>query len=644
VKKPNKNRAATSTPTGPRLGAAARPDGSCEFLVWAPQHGRVEVHILEPRERMLEMEARAHGYHYVLAEDVAPGALYRFRVSGQAEWPDPASRAQPQGVHGPSQVVEPRFAWKDAAWRGLPLERYVTYELHAGTFTREGTFAAIVPRLDELKALGVTAIELMPVAQFPGGRNWGYDGVYPYAAQNTYGGAAGLKALVEACHRRGMAVVLDVVYNHLGPEGNYLAQFAPYFTGRYRTPWGEALNFDGAHSDQVRRYFIENALAWVTDYHIDALRLDAIHAIVDASAVPFLQELGQAVHQRARELRRQIYVIPESDRNDSRIIRPCTECGLGLDAQWSDDFHHSVHTLLTGERDGYYADFGRLEQMARAFCDGYVYSGQYSIYRQRRHGNPSHDLPAGKFVVCAQNHDQVGNRRMGDRLATLVDFESQKLAAGLVLLSPYLPLLFMGEEYGETAPFLYFTSHTDPGLIEAVRKGRREEFARFRWQGEVPDPQEESTFERSRIRWELREQGRHKVLGEFYYALLALRRGVSALARLDKESMRVTVDEKQEALTLHRWDDRGEVVAVFHFGQEARRAKLRLPAGPWQRRLDSAEARWGGPGSSVPQAISSRGSVELALAARSVVLFSQDRRPRKARAGKPRGAPNKRRK
>ncbi len=615
-----------ASPDSLPLGATWHDDGGCDFLVWAPSHDRVEVHIVDPPERCVPMQPLERGYHHARTEGVPPGALYRYRLSGQAEWPDPASRSQPQGVHGPSQVLDPRFPWADAAWRGLALEDYVTYELHTGTFTPEGTFAAIVPRLDELKDLGVTAVELMPVAQFPGARNWGYDGVYPFAAQNTYGGATGLKTLVNACHRRGLAVVLDVVYNHLGPEGNYLGQYAPYFTDRYRTPWGEALNFDGAHSDDVRRYFIENALAWVTGFHIDALRLDAIHAIVDASACPFLQELGAAVHARAKELRRRIHVIPESDRNDSRIIRPREQGGCGLDAQWSDDFHHSLHTLLTGEREGYYADFGSLAHLARAFAEGYVYSGQYSIYRRRRHGNLSRDLPACQFVVCAQNHDQVGNRRLGDRLTTLVDFESLKLVGGVVLLSPYLPLLFMGEEYGEPAPFLYFTSHGDPGLIEAVRKGRREEFARFNWHGEVPDPQDESTFERSRIHWDLRNQGQHKAMREFYRELLALRRRI-ALARLDKAAMNVIPLEKKNTLAVYRCGKPADAFAVFHFGEKTQQVELPLPAGRWTRILDSAEERWHGPGSAVPAAIQSRGNAVLALAPRALVLFSRESLP-----------------
>ena len=314
------------------------------------------------------------------------------------------------------------------------------YELHVGTFTAQGTFDAIVPHLDELKDLGITSIELMPVAQFPGDRNWGYDGVYPFAVQNSYGGPEGLKRLVNACHQRGLAVTLDLVYNHLGPEGNYLQDFGPYFTDRYRTPWGSAINFDGPESDEVRRFFIENALYWVTEFRVDALRLDAVHGIFDFSALHFLQELAAAVHEQAEQLNRRIYVIAESDLNDVRIVRSPELGGYGLDAQWNDDFHHALHTLLTGERTGYYEDFGRIQDLAKAFAEGFVYSGAYSPARRRRHGNSSKDLAAPRFVVFAQNHDQVGNRH---RLSALVSFEWLKLAAAVVLLSPFIPLLFI---------------------------------------------------------------------------------------------------------------------------------------------------------------------------------------------------------
>ncbi|MCJ7830813.1 MAG: malto-oligosyltrehalose trehalohydrolase, partial [Desulfobacterales bacterium] len=431
------------------LGAIYLGEERTSFLVWAPKAHTVTLHILSPDERMVRFEKFPRGYHGAIVENVYPGARYMFRLDDRLERPDPASRSQPVGVHGPSEILDPHFSWEDSCWTGLPLDRYLFYEIHVGAYTSEGTFDAIIPHLADLKELGITAIELMPLAQFPGDRNWGYDGVYPFAVQHTYGGAQGLKKLVDACHKTGLVVVLDVVYNHLGPEGNYFADYGPYFTDIYQTPWGAPLNFDGAFSDDVRRYFIENALYWITELHLDALRLDAVHAILDFSARPFLQQLAQAVKQRSRQLGRRVHLIAESALNDVRLIRQPDLGGFGLDAQWNDDFHHALHTILTGENDGYYQDFGRFDQLVKAFDDGFVYTGQYSAFRKRSHGNRSAEIPSRRFVVSSQNHDQVGNRMLGERLGALVPFEALKLAAGMVLLSPYLPLLFMGEEYGE---------------------------------------------------------------------------------------------------------------------------------------------------------------------------------------------------
>ena len=398
-----------------RLGAVWLDHNRYRFRVWAPFSKEVHVHIVAPEERLIRMQANG-GYHKITLDDVAPGTRYVYRLSNGTELPDPASRHQPEGVHGPSEVVDPRFEWGDGHWFGLPIENYIIYELHVGTFTPKGTFEAVIPHLDDLAQIGITTIELMPVAQFPGTRNWGYDGVFPFAVQNSYGGPDGLKALINACHQRGLVVVLDVVYNHIGPEGNGLAKFGPYFTGRYKTPWGQALNFDDAHSDEVRHFFISNALEWITDYHFDALRLDAVHAILDHSALNFLEELAKAVHEQGTALNRRVYVIAESTLNDTRLIRPTELGGYGLDAQWNDDFHHALHTLLTRERGGYYVDFGDFQHMAQAFSEGFVYSGRYSVNRGRRHGNSSRGIPSVKFVVYAQNHDQIGNRMLGERL------------------------------------------------------------------------------------------------------------------------------------------------------------------------------------------------------------------------------------
>ncbi len=584
------------------LGAYLK-SGTCAFSVWAPFSRRVEVKILSPDEKAIPLVKNSMGYWSGMVENASPGIRYVYRLDDEKERPDPASRFQPFGVHGPSQVIDPdEFAWGDHGWKGMPLKDFIIYELHTGTFTKQGTFDAIIPYLDYLKELGITVVELMPVAQFPGMRNWGYDGVYPYAVQNSYGGAQGLKALVNVCHEKGLAVILDVVYNHLGPEGNYLRDYGPYFTDKYRTPWGDAINFDGPYSDEVRRYFIGNALSWVTEFHVDALRIDAIHGIFDFSAKHFLQELGEAVHHRAEELGRHVYVIPESDLNDVRVINPSEIGGYGLDAQWNDDFHHCLRTLITAEKSGYYEDFGTIVQMEKAYRDGFVYSGQYSPFRKRRHGSSSKDRPAQQFVVFSQNHDQVGNRMQGERLSSLVSFEALKLAAGCVILSPYLPLLFMGEEYGETAPFLYFVSHSDPGLIEAVRNGRKEEFRAFGWEGEPPDPQDERTFLASELHWEERTKGSHGTLLRFYKQLIALRTRTPALFELERERTEVRDCAAEKVLTMRRrsGDGKSRVCVLLNFMTNDVSFQATLPEGPWEKILDSSDGMWEGPGAVLP--------------------------------------------
>lgn len=606
------------------IGALYRRErNACEFTVWAPFVKRVEVKIVFPEEITVPLARDERGYWSGILEQAAPGMQYVFRLDGGKERPDPASRFQPMGVHGPSQIVDPgEFAWQDSGWTGVLLDNYVIYELHVGAFTKEGVFESVIPHLDYLRGLGITALELMPVAQFPGTRNWGYDGVYPFAAQNTYGGPPGLKKLVQACHDRGLAVILDVVYNHLGPEGNYLWDFGPYFTDKYKTPWGDAINFDGPYSDEVRRYFIENALSWITDFHIDALRIDAIHGIFDFSAKHFLEELGDEVHARAGELGRRVYIIPESDLNDVRVINPKERGGFGLDAHWNDDFHHALHTLITEERAGYYEDFGDISHLERAFREGFVYSGQYSEFRKRRHGSSSKDRPARQFVVFAQNHDQVGNRTGGERLASLVSFEALKLAAGVALLSPYVPLLFMGEEYGETAPFQYFTSFGDEQLGSAVRKGRKEESASFGWSGDVADPQAEETFRNSKIDAGLRDRGHHQILLEFYKTLLRLRRETASLHTLSRTDMEVRSYGAEKALFVRRWRGKDEVFGLFHFSYEQHAVLLTLPKGRWEKIMDSSDTRWNGPGSISEEVLESQGAeVMLAIKPQSFVLY-----------------------
>ncbi|MBI5591588.1 MAG: malto-oligosyltrehalose trehalohydrolase [Deltaproteobacteria bacterium] len=608
----------------PKLGPTPLGEGRCRFCVWAPFTDSVEVHLLSPRDRLEPLARDRHGYHCGVLDDVKPGSLYLFRLDRNQERPDPASHFQPRGVHGPSQVVDPAFDWTDGNWRGLPLHRYIFYELHVGTFTTPGTFDAAIERLDDLVTLGITAVELMPVAQFPGERNWGYDGVYPFAAQNSYGGPQGLKRFVNACHARGLAVVLDVVYNHLGPEGNYFRDFGPYFSDIHQTPWGAPINFDGPYSDEVHRYFIENALYWVTACHIDALRLDAVHAILDFSAQPFLRELAKTVKLLADGLGRHIHLIAESDLNDTRLIRQPELGGFGLDAQWNDDLHHALHTVLTDERRGYYGDFGRFDQLLKALREGFVYDGQYSGYRKRRHGNSSRSIPGHRFVVFSQNHDQVGNRMQGDRLGRIVSFEALKMAAGIILLSANLPLLFMGEEYGETAPFPYFVSHSDPGLIEAVREGRRKEFAAFGWEGDPPDPQAEETFFHAKPRPELRlSPGPHRHLWEFYCRLIAFRKSTGDLFTPDPAHMEVFRAGRKRIGVIRRWNDTEDIGIVFHAGDKPVSARVPLPAGCWRREIDSAEAKWGGSGSALAGTIDSEGEIEMELSPYAFLMLSK---------------------
>jgi maltooligosyltrehalose trehalohydrolase len=486
-------------------------------------------------------------------------------MNGGFDRPDPASAYQPEGVHGPSAVVDHRFDWKCDSWRGIPLQDYIIYEMHIGVFTLAGTFDAAIDRIPYLKELGVTAVEVMPVAACPGERNWGYDGVYPYAVQGNYGGPAAFKRFVDACHEAGLAVVLDVVYNHLGPEGNYLRDFGPYFTARHQTPWGEAINYDGPDSAPVRHYFVQNALYWVTEYRVDALRLDATDTIYDLSPRHFLEELAAAVSDRADALNRRIYTIAESAANDARWIRRREQGGFGLNAQWNDDHHHALHRQLTGERQGYYADYPHFSQLAKGLREGFIYTGEHSVYRKRTHGSPSADLPAKRFVVCIQNHDQVGNRMRGDRLGHSLPLAALKLAACWVLLSPYIPLVFMGEEYNESAPFPYFVSHTDEDLIAAVRKGRSEEFAAFAWEGEPPDPQSEDTFLSAKIRPSQREDGNKAELFAFYQKLIRLRKTVDCFASGSREGLQVVSHNSTRTLFVQRDSPSGACVQVFHF-------------------------------------------------------------------------------
>jgi maltooligosyltrehalose trehalohydrolase len=592
-----KPRASQKTPWTLNLGAITQNSSAVHFRVWAPTAKNVKVKIFNPALDSFSLKKNILGYWEGQVAMIKPGTTYKYVIDDGLERPDPASRFQPEGVHGPSQIVDPQaFRWTDQQWKGLSLEEYIIYELHVGTFTPESTFDGVIAKLPYLRdQVGVTAIELLPVAQCPGVRNWGYDGTYLFAPQSNYGGPDGLKRLVDACHAQGLAIIMDVVYNHLGPEGNYLGSFGPYFTDVYRTPWGSAINYDGPHSDAVRHFIISNALYWVTEYHIDALRLDAIHGIFDFSAKHILQELGEAVHSEAHHLERAIHVIAESDLNDSKIIAPLNKGGYGLDGQWSDDFHHALHCVLTKEKKGYYEDFGKLSHLVKAIKDRFVYSGQYSAHRKRQHGNSAKIGAPSQFVVFSQNHDQVGNRAQGERLSTLLPFDALKVAAAAVLLSPNIPLLFMGEEYGETSPFLYFIDHGDEGLIEAVRQGRKSEFAAFGWT-EVPDPYAQSTFDQSRLQWDKHRSEEQQFLQRWYHALIGLRKSIPALGPgRKKDSLKVLADQKAKVLTIHRTGQTGPQAFIFlSLNENAIKTGIVKPDGQWNLTLDSNAREFGG--------------------------------------------------
>jgi len=527
--------------------------------VWAPAAETVELVLGDGRHAM---RAGGDGW-WAAAEPLRPGTDYAFAIDGGDPLPDPRSPWQPAGVHGRSRTVDHEaFAWTDAGWSAQPLVDAVIYELHVGTFTAAGTFVSAIERLDALVELGVTHLELMPVAEFSGDRGWGYDGVDLYAPHHAYGGPEGLRRLVDAAHGRGLAVLLDVVYNHLGPEGNHLARFGPYFTDRYTTAWGPAVNFDDRGSHEVRRFVTDNARMWLRDYHVDGLRLDAVHAIFDMSAVHIGEELTAAVRDLERDVDRRLVVTAESDLNDPRCVQPPELGGYGMDAAWADDVHHAIHVALTGETDGYYADFTDDDALPRALRDPYVYDGRYAPARDRHHGRSAGDLPGDRFVACVQNHDQVGNRARGDRLAHLTSEGRARIGAALLLASPYVPFLFAGEEWAASSPFPYFAAHEDPALAAAVSAGRREEFAAFGWDPDaIPDPQDPATFAMARLDWGEREREPHAAMLAWYRDLIGLRRETPELRDGDREA--VSVDGSPDGLLTVR---RGPISVLANLG------------------------------------------------------------------------------
>lgn len=549
---------------------------SDRLRIWAPLASKVEL-VLEAsapgsvQERRAAVAADAGSWE---VQAPAPGRNYWIAIDDHPPRPDPRSRWQPRGVHGPSQRVADDFVWSDQGFAARPLADALIYELHVGTFTPEGTYVAALRHLPDLAALGVTHVELMPIATFPGARGWGYDGVNLFAPHPAYGTPDELKLFVARCHGLGLAVVLDVVYNHFGPDGNYTGEFAPYLTDHYRTPWGMAVNLDGRYSDEVRRFFLDNASMWLRDYHFDGLRLDAVHALYDQSATHFLEELIATLAHLSDELGRPLVAIAESDLNDPRLLRSPARGGFGIHAQWSDDLHHALHSVLTGERSGYYADFGRLQHVARALTEGFVYSGQYSGFRGRKHGRPLGDVPGNQLLGYLQTHDQIGNRACGERIGHLVDQARLRIGHALVMLSPCVPMLFQGEEWAASARFTYFTDHQDPGLAEAVRKGRREEFRAFGWSPyQVPDPQDPQTHVSSVLDWSERERDPHRGLLQWMTALARLRAKLPELRDGRFERVQVEWDESAGFIVVRR----GRVCFQANLGRQLQ--KLALPQG-----------------------------------------------------------------
>jgi len=543
-------------------------NSQAEIWLWAPNAAKIYIHTDESVS--LELEKKNYGYWHLITDTIHPGNEYHFEIYPENQRPilraDPASVYQKNGIgHSSAAFDLDAFEWTDQSWQGIARQDLIFYEAHVGTCTTEGTFKGMTSKLDHLVDLGITAIEIMPVAQFSGNRNWGYDGVFPFAVQNSYGGPLELQLFVNACHKKGLAVILDVVYNHIGPEGNFMSDFGPFFTDKYHTPWGDAVNFDDSGADGVRNFYLENSLMWLRDFHIDGLRLDAIHAIKDFSAKHFLGELSVLVGQLAAHTQRKYHLIAELDLNDNRFINPIEKGGYGLDAQWIDEFHHALRVATGQQTHGYYEDFSGVPDLARAYEHAYVYDGQFSKHRNRNFGRPATGNTGDQFVVFSQNHDQVGNRMKGERSSVLVRKSQQQLMAAAVLLSPYLPLIFMGEEYAETNPFPFFVSYSDPDLIEAVRVGRKKEFAAFA-QSEMPDPQSEETFNSAKLDWTKLAQTEHQEIFLLYKQLIQLRKENLVLRALDRSAIEVKVwPSDASVLLLKRWNANQEIFIWFNF-------------------------------------------------------------------------------
>jgi len=605
------------------IGSRYLSNGKAEFVVWAPLKEKMTLHIVHPSDKKIEMQKDGDGY-FRLEIEAAMGSKYFFMPDCAKDIPDPASKFQPEGVHGPSEMIDQSYQWNDETWKGISFDELILYEVHVGTFTEEGTFEAMISKLDHLVSTGINAVELMPVAQFPGDRNWGYDGAYPYAVQNSYGGPTRLKKLVDACHQRGIAVFLDVVFNHLGPEGNYLQEFGPYFTDHYKTPWGRGINFDGKWSDEVREFFSDNALYWFENFHIDGLRFDAIHGVYDMGAVHFWQLMHVKIRTLEQHLGKTFYTIAESDLNDPKVIRAVEAGGYGFTAQWLDDFHHSLYAIVDRNRGKWlYADFGGIHQLAKAYKEGFVHSGEYVNFRKRKFGISSAGISGDNFVVFIDNHDQAGNRATGDCLASLISFEKLKIASAAYLFSPYIPMLFMGEEYGDDSPFFYFISHSDEELVEMVRQGRKNEFAHVEWESEPTDPYDEQTFHRSKLQWKKIGDKKHQAIHRWYKELIRLRNTHPALKNFNKND--IWVNTMDDLLELHRRaaDTQKEFICLINFSETAS-FSFTLPSSNvnWNKLVDANDVQWLTDGSDYkPLANSLPGKEKIMIPALTVVAY-----------------------
>ena len=571
-------------------------NNTTHFTVWAPLKNTMFLHVVSPQDRKIEMRKDRKGYFTVEVKDAKPGWKYFFRPNDEKDLADVASHSQPDDTLGPSQIVDhAAFEWNDDSWKGIPLEDLVLYEIHVGTFTNESTFEAIIPLLDDVKQAGINGVELMPVGQFSGSRNWGYDGAFPYAVQHSYGGPEGLKKLVNACHEKGIAVFLDVVYNHVGPEGNNFAEYAPYFTDKYKAPWGTAINYDGEYSDGVKEYVSENVVFWFEQYHIDGLRLDAVHEMYDRNANNIWQIIHRKVKLLEQKVGKRLYLTAESDHNSPRVTKHPDGGGMGFDAQWLDDFHHILYVMLDPAGQDRYSDYKTMEQLAKAYTDGFVHSGEWVEFRKRTHGTSSAGVPGYNFIVFNMNHDQVGNRIKGERLSMLVSFEKQKLAAAALMLSPYIPMLFMGEDYGEDTPFYFFVSHHNKDAVKAVQEGRRDEFVKFGLkEGEnFPDPGADETFNDCKLQWEKRKEGKYKIMLEWNKHLIELRRTNRILHNFNKSNIKAFPFGEQ-GLIIHRQSDDGREHLFCCLNLSDKELAYQLPpyTKQWNKILDSKEKEW----------------------------------------------------